>query len=170
MLPLDSVTALGMAVAELVTNGYRHAFPDDREGTIVVTLASADVGNAIRRSRTTGWALTRRPRRQGGASAWFNNWPGRSAGWRACDQKWARYGRWYFQCRRIRPAASKLPHSHLAWASLGPRGPDQRNRPRTTGGRFGTSYGRSMAVPLAQPTYKALGFLIVATIPSGSDG
>jgi two-component sensor histidine kinase len=47
MLSLDSVTALGMAVAELVTNGYRHAFPDDREGTIVVTLASADVGNAI---------------------------------------------------------------------------------------------------------------------------
>ena len=38
MLPLDSVTALGMAVAELVTNGYRHAFPDDRAGTIVVTL------------------------------------------------------------------------------------------------------------------------------------
>jgi two-component sensor histidine kinase len=28
LLPLDSVTALGMAVAELVTNGYRHAFPD----------------------------------------------------------------------------------------------------------------------------------------------
>lgn len=47
MLPLDSVTALGMAVAELVTNGYRHAFPDDREGTIVVTLASAGIGNAI---------------------------------------------------------------------------------------------------------------------------
>jgi two-component sensor histidine kinase len=47
MLPLDSVTALGMAVAELVTNGYRHAFPDDRDGTIVVTLAGADVGNAI---------------------------------------------------------------------------------------------------------------------------
>jgi two-component sensor histidine kinase len=47
MLPLDSVTALGMAVAELVTNSYCHAFPDDREGTIVVTLARADVGNAI---------------------------------------------------------------------------------------------------------------------------
>jgi two-component sensor histidine kinase len=47
MLPLDSVTALGMAVAELVTNGYRHAFPDSREGTIVVTLARADVDNAI---------------------------------------------------------------------------------------------------------------------------
>ena len=47
MLPLDSVTALGMAVAELVTNGYRHAFPNGREGTIVVTLARADVGHAI---------------------------------------------------------------------------------------------------------------------------
>jgi two-component sensor histidine kinase len=47
MLPLDSVTALGMAVAELVMNGYRHAFPHDRTGTIVVTLARADVDNAI---------------------------------------------------------------------------------------------------------------------------
>jgi two-component sensor histidine kinase len=47
MLPLDSVTALGMAVAELVTNGYRHAFPNDGEGSVVVTLARADVGNAI---------------------------------------------------------------------------------------------------------------------------
>jgi two-component sensor histidine kinase len=47
MLPLDNVTALGMAVAELVTNGYRHAFPDDREGAIIVTLARADAGNAI---------------------------------------------------------------------------------------------------------------------------
>ena len=46
MLPLDSATALGMAVAELVTNGYRHAFPDDRAGTIFVT-AVADGGNAI---------------------------------------------------------------------------------------------------------------------------
>jgi two-component sensor histidine kinase len=41
------VTALGMAVAELVMNGYRHAFPHDRTGTIVVTLARADVDNAI---------------------------------------------------------------------------------------------------------------------------
>ena len=47
LLPLDSVTALGMAVAELVTNSYRHAFSKDRGGTIVVTLARADVHNAI---------------------------------------------------------------------------------------------------------------------------
>jgi two-component sensor histidine kinase len=46
MLSLDSATAVGMAVAELVTNGYRHAFPDDSGGTIVVT-AVADRGNAI---------------------------------------------------------------------------------------------------------------------------
>ena len=38
LLSLDDVTALGMAVAELVTNSYGHAFPD-RDGTITVTLA-----------------------------------------------------------------------------------------------------------------------------------
>ena len=38
------------------------------------------------------------------------------------------------------------------------------------GAGLGLVTGASMAVPLAQPTYKALGFLIVATIPSGSDG
>jgi two-component sensor histidine kinase len=47
MMPLDDVTALGMAVTELVTNSFSHAFPDEREGTIVVTLVSVDVGNAI---------------------------------------------------------------------------------------------------------------------------
>jgi two-component sensor histidine kinase len=36
-LPLDSVTALGMVVAELVTNSFAHAFPD-RDGGITVRL------------------------------------------------------------------------------------------------------------------------------------
>jgi two-component sensor histidine kinase len=36
-LPLDSVTALGMVVAELVTNSFAHAFPD-RDGVITVSL------------------------------------------------------------------------------------------------------------------------------------
>ena len=49
MLPLDGVTALGMAVAELVTNGYGHAFPDG-DGTIGVTLTRAPDG---RRARIT---------------------------------------------------------------------------------------------------------------------
>lgn len=37
MLGLDEVTSLGMAVAELVTNSYGHAFPDS-EGSIVISL------------------------------------------------------------------------------------------------------------------------------------
>jgi two-component sensor histidine kinase len=37
MLSLDKVTALGMVVAELVTNSFGHAFPD-KDGLIAVTL------------------------------------------------------------------------------------------------------------------------------------
>jgi two-component sensor histidine kinase len=44
-MSLDGVTALGMAVAELVTNSYGHAFPE-REGTITVTLRHSGVGRA----------------------------------------------------------------------------------------------------------------------------
>ena len=44
-LGLDAVTALGMGVAELVTNSYKHAFPD-RDGTITVTLARAGPDSA----------------------------------------------------------------------------------------------------------------------------
>ena len=44
-LGLDAVTVLGMAVAELVSNGYSHAFPG-RIGTITVTLTRLIVGRA----------------------------------------------------------------------------------------------------------------------------
>ena len=45
-LALDVVTALGMVVAELVTNSYGHAFPDGA-GKIAVTLVrSADADGA----------------------------------------------------------------------------------------------------------------------------
>ncbi len=44
-LGLDAVTALGMVVAELVTNSYKHAFPD-RDGIITITLARAGPGSA----------------------------------------------------------------------------------------------------------------------------
>jgi len=40
MLPLESVTAIGLAATELVTNSYRHAFPE-HAGTITVRLARA---------------------------------------------------------------------------------------------------------------------------------
>ena len=54
MLPLESVTALGIVVAELVTNSYRHAFPDG-EGTITVTLArTAKAGHATVTIRDSG--------------------------------------------------------------------------------------------------------------------
>ena len=41
MVPLEFVTALGIAVTELISNSYRHAFPD-HEGAITVTLARSD--------------------------------------------------------------------------------------------------------------------------------
>jgi two-component sensor histidine kinase len=46
ILDLDSVTSLGIVVAEMVTNSYDHAFPGGR-GSIIVSVRSAlgDVGN-----------------------------------------------------------------------------------------------------------------------------
>ena len=38
---LDTVTTMGLAVAELVTNAYGHAFPDGRTGTITVALSQS---------------------------------------------------------------------------------------------------------------------------------
>jgi two-component sensor histidine kinase len=46
MLPLSSVTVLGMIVAELVTNSYLHAFPN-MNGTITLSLTRSDSGEAI---------------------------------------------------------------------------------------------------------------------------
>lgn len=46
MLGVDEASALGMAVAELVTNSYDHAFPD-RGGTITVTLARSGPATAM---------------------------------------------------------------------------------------------------------------------------
>ena len=38
VLDLDVVTALGIVVAEVVTNSYDHAFPDGRKGSISVSV------------------------------------------------------------------------------------------------------------------------------------
>jgi two-component sensor histidine kinase len=46
MLPLNQITVLGMIVAELVTNSYRHAFPD-MAGKIILSLACSTTGEAI---------------------------------------------------------------------------------------------------------------------------
>ena len=44
---LDTVTALGMAAAELVTNCYVHGFPDGRSGTIDVLLSLSEGGEGV---------------------------------------------------------------------------------------------------------------------------
>jgi two-component sensor histidine kinase len=46
VLDLDVVTALGIVVAEVVTNSYDHAFPSDRKGSIVVSVHRIDGGAA----------------------------------------------------------------------------------------------------------------------------
>jgi two-component sensor histidine kinase len=38
VLDLDVVTALGIVVAEVVTNSYDHAFPDGKRGSIIVSV------------------------------------------------------------------------------------------------------------------------------------
>jgi two-component sensor histidine kinase len=52
-LGLSSVTAIGMAVSELVTNSYGHAFPG-RGGTITVTLSRGAAGMATLTIRDDG--------------------------------------------------------------------------------------------------------------------
>ena len=47
VLDLDVVTALGIVVAEVVTNSYDHAFPDGRRGSIAVTVRHDDSDIAI---------------------------------------------------------------------------------------------------------------------------
>jgi two-component sensor histidine kinase len=44
---LNTVTALGMATAELVTNCYLHAFPDRMSGTINVLLSTLERGEGV---------------------------------------------------------------------------------------------------------------------------
>ena len=60
MLGLDEASALGMAVAELVTNSYDHAFPD-RNGIITITLARADPDAAMLTLRDDGVRFPCRP-------------------------------------------------------------------------------------------------------------
>jgi two-component sensor histidine kinase len=35
---IDTATSIGLAVCEIITNAYKHAFPDDRQGSIEVKL------------------------------------------------------------------------------------------------------------------------------------
>jgi two-component sensor histidine kinase len=45
VLDLDVVTALGIVVAEVVTNSYDHAFPGGKKGSIIVSVRRIDDGD-----------------------------------------------------------------------------------------------------------------------------
>ena len=73
ILDLDVVTALGIVVAEVVTNSYDHAFPDGDKGSIVVSVrrAEGDIATITISDDGTGFkfAMNKSPR------AWARKWP-----------------------------------------------------------------------------------------------
>ena len=86
ILDLDSVTALGLVVSELIANSYGHAFPSGT-GTISVSLHRNDIGNEATlvfaddgvgfieagNSKRQGVGLVRRLMQQVGGSATLNS-------------------------------------------------------------------------------------------------
>ena len=64
---LDTVTALGMAAAELVTNCYVHAFPDGKSGTIDVSLSMSESGEGVLaiKDNGIGFDITAESKRHG---------------------------------------------------------------------------------------------------------
>jgi two-component sensor histidine kinase len=48
MLDLDTATALGLVVVELISNSYRHAFPEETGGLISVVLHRPKPGGRAR--------------------------------------------------------------------------------------------------------------------------
>jgi two-component sensor histidine kinase len=64
---LDTVTALGMAAAELVTNCYVHGFPNGRSGVIDVLLSTSgtDEGALAIKDNGVGFDVTAENERHG---------------------------------------------------------------------------------------------------------
>ncbi len=64
---LDTVTALGMAAAELVTNCYVHGFPDGKSGTIDVLLSMSESGEGVLviKDNGIGFDITAESKRHG---------------------------------------------------------------------------------------------------------
>lgn len=67
VLDLDVVTALGIVVAELVTNSYDHAFPDGQRGSIAVSVrrGDGDVATMTIRDNGTGFLAKVENKRHG---------------------------------------------------------------------------------------------------------
>ena len=86
ILDLDSVTALGLVVSELIANSYNHAFPSG-SGKISVSLHRNDIGNEATLvfaddgvgfiesgdSKRQGLGMVRRLMQQVGGSAMLNS-------------------------------------------------------------------------------------------------
>src|ERR1700726_3632620 len=67
VLDLDVVTALGIVVAEVVTNSYDHAFPGGKEGSIIVTVrrAAGDIATMTISDDGTGFLARAESKRHG---------------------------------------------------------------------------------------------------------
>ena len=67
MLDLDVVTALGIVVAEVVTNSYDHAFADGKRGSIIVSVlrAGGDTATITISDDGTGFLATTESKRHG---------------------------------------------------------------------------------------------------------
>ena len=88
MLDLDVVTALGIVVAELVTNSYDHAFPSGKgSATVSERRVAGDLDMA-----TMATASRSVPKTSGTGSAWCGGWSNRCAGPRWSARTMARFG------------------------------------------------------------------------------
>jgi two-component sensor histidine kinase len=67
VLDLDVVTALGIVVAEVVTNSYDHAFPGGNRGSISVSVhrTEGDVATMIISDDGTGFSAKTENKRHG---------------------------------------------------------------------------------------------------------
>ena len=69
-IDLNTVTVLGMAAAELVTNCYLHAFPNRMSGTIDVLLSTSESGEGVLVIKDNGIGFDVAAKTNGTGSDW----------------------------------------------------------------------------------------------------
>jgi two-component sensor histidine kinase len=78
MVDLDTATAMGIAITELITNSYKHAFPGGK-GKILRWLWIIKGRHPCSSCRTTVSALIRRSRAKEAGWVWCGGWSSKSA-------------------------------------------------------------------------------------------